>query len=192
MLFLNKYKILFLLFTVVNLSGCATNYLYTSTGDLQYLSGGKQPAVLYWKSDEGRTWYMAPYNSPDSGAVLSVCGNASSNSFVPIDSSNTHHLITKSKAMDLKIGKLTTEGEIALLDEQVLLQVGSECGRILLGNEPANIKELKEGEVLSLAFWCNNETRIDRYPLLGVYEFSVIKKIEADEDMVPAPCEVVR
>lgn len=192
MLSINKYKFLFLVITVGFLSGCATNYLYTSNGSFQYLSGEQRSAVLYWRGDEGRTWYLSSYNSLDSDAVLSVCGSASSNDFVPIDSSSTHHLITKSKAMDLRVGDLTTKGEITVLNEPVLLKDGSECGRILLGNEPANINELKEGEALSIAFWCKNETRIDRYPLLGIYEFTVINKTETEsgEGLAPAPCDV--
>ena len=189
---INKYKFLFLVITLGFLSGCATNYLYTSTGSFQYLSGEQRAAVLYWRGDEGRTWYLSSYNELDSDAVLSVCGSASSNDFVPIDSSSTNHLTTKSKAMDLRVGNITTEGEILALNEPVLLKDGSECGRILLGNEPANINELKEGEALKIAFWCKNETRIDRYPLLGIYEFTVIMKTETEsgEGLAPAPCDV--
>jgi hypothetical protein len=186
-----KYFTIILLLSI--LSGCATNYLYTSKGSFNYAAGEQKSAVIYWKGDEGRTWYLAKYNELDSDAILSVCGSPSSNDFVPIDNSNTHHLIAKSKAMDAKVGNLTPEGEIQMLDQPVLLRDGSECGRILLGNESANIKELEEGEVLKIAFWCKNDTRPGRYPVPEIYEFSAIvkSKTKSGEGKAPDPCNVI-
>ena len=183
-------RLLALLFSLIILTGCTTNYLYTSKGSFQYLSGEQRTAVLYWKGDEGRTWYLSSYNELDSDALLNVCGSASSNEFVPIDNSNTHHLITKSKAMDSRVANFTSDAGVSMLKKPVLLRDGSECGRILLGNEPANINELKEGESLKIVFTCKNETRVDRYPVPGVYEFSAIIKMktESGEGLAPDAC----
>ncbi|MFT5422187.1 MAG: hypothetical protein ACI9D5_002955, partial [Candidatus Endobugula sp.] len=162
---------LLLVITLGFLSGCTTNYLYTSKGNFQYLSGEQRSAVLYWRGDEGRTWYLSTYKEPDSDALLSVCNSASSANFVPTDESDAHHLITKSRAMDRKVATLAADGDVLLLSEPILLKDGSECGRILLGNEPANINALKEGEPLNIVFWCQNDTRTDRYPVPGAYKF---------------------
>jgi hypothetical protein len=190
MYLINKSGFLLLTITLGFLSGCTTNYLYTSKGKIQYLSGEQRSAVLYWRGDEGRTWYLSTYKEPDSDALLSVCNSASSANFVPKNESDTHHLITKSKAMDRRVATLAADGNVLLLSEPVSLKDGSECGRILLGNEPANINALKEGKPLKIVFWCQNDTRIDRYPVPGAYKFSAIMKTktESGKGLAPDPC----
>lgn len=172
-----------------SVTGCTTNYLYTSAGLLKYSSGEENRSILYWRGDEGWTWYLAPYNELDSGLVLRTCNNASNKDFIPDENTDNNFLVTLSRSMDYKVAEIDEDGNIVELDDSVLLKPGSVCGKIMVSNNQAEIESLVVNGVPEVVLLCSNKTRPGRYPVVGKYIFGSIAKTESKSvDDVPSPC----
>ena len=148
---------------------------------------------MYWRGDEGRTWYLASYNELDSGLVLKICGSASNKNFEPEEGSVDSNLVTLSKPMDYKIVELKKAGNIVDLGDGHPLKTGSVCGKILISNTNTNIESLVEGSEPEVVLLCANKIKPDRYPIAGKYKFrQIIKtKSESPGGDGPSPCVIL-
>ncbi|MCL6416820.1 hypothetical protein MIB92_14260 [Aestuariirhabdus sp. Z084] len=173
-----------LLFLLVFLTGCVSNYQYRAFGTITTSDNQQRNAVLYWNKDEGRLWYLKKYEQVDTSVTLRVCQGTPK--IFSLDAASGR-LILPSKANDLLVTRLDSRGRLTPVEPAKRLQEGQGCGLIRVDKTAVSADQLNRGRQPEILIFCRNPTRPDRYPQAGTFTFESITAKEYDSEQRPAP-----